>query len=323
LIQNKTDRVWETDPLEESLKKANERLVAIPITIAYNDPNLNLNNRFSTFDNKTGRVLCAGNGDKARRSTDQGVLNIDCPRPEACQYGQAQRCKSMNRAYFRIEGSADELGVHVLHTTSWNSLSALGTRLSQLHGLTQGVMAGMPMMLVMKGKTTTASFRDIFYFADLVTRPGQTLLQAVKQAKVFQNDLNEAGLSISGMEDALRAGLANGDFADEIDDVDEWLSDEELINAADRGFPSALVGSGLETLAKNLQSLVQASKTEPDGTVTGSQSNVPSLVIASAEHVADKVSKMKTQPKANAVPVSRPAVKTPNPHTAQKADHMF
>lgn len=130
--------------------------------------------------------------------------------------------------------------------------------------------------------------------------------------------MNEAGLSISGMEDALRAGLANGDFADEIDDVDEWLSDEELINAADRGVPSTLVGSGLETLAKNLQSLVQASKTEPDGTVTGSQSNVPSLVIASAEHIADKVSKMKTQPKANAVPVSRPAVKTPRIRTPLK-----
>ena len=284
LVQNKTDRVWESHPIEASLKKANEKLVAIPVTIAYNDPNLNLHNRYSAFDNKSGRVLCAGNGEKARRSTEEGVQDIDCPRPEACKYGQAQRCKSMSRAYFRIEGSDDELGVFALRTTSWNSLSALGTRLSQLNGLTQGKMAGMPMMLVMKGKTTSASFRDIFYFADLTTRPGQTIMQAVKHAKDYQQDMFDAGLSIEGMEEALRAGLANGDFADEIEDVEEWLSDEALVAAAESGIPPSLVGSGLEDLAKNLKSLVAAAtKTETETEnepATEGQSNVTQLIVA-------------------------------------------
>lgn len=257
LVQNKSDRTWEAHPLEEKLKKANEKLVAIPVTIAYNDPNLNLQNRYSAFDNKTGRVLCAGNGEKARRSTSEGVQNMDCPRPEACRYGQDQRCKSMSRAYFRVEGAEDELGVFALRTTSWNSLSALGTRLSQLNGLTQGRIAGMPMMLVMKGKTSAASFRDIFYFADLITRPGQSLMQAVKHAHDYQQGMFEAGLSIEGMEEALRAGLANSDFADEIEDVDEWLSDEELIAAAS-GNNNSIEGAGLGKLAENLKSLVEA-----------------------------------------------------------------
>ena len=323
LVQNKVDRTWEPHPVEASLKKANEKLVAIPVTIAYNDVNLNLKNCYSAFDSKSGRVLCSGNGEKARRSTDAGVQDIDCPRPDACQYGQAQRCKSMSRAYFRIEGSEDELGVFVLRTTSWNSLSTLGTRLSQLNGLTQGKIAGMPMMLVMKGKTSVASFREVFYFADLVTRPGQTLLQAVKQAKEFQDGMEQAGLSIEGMESALRAGLSNGDFADEIEDVDEWVSDEELNDGAESGVSPSLVGTSLETLTKNLQSLVKASKRKPkDEPEAAPQSSVTTLVIASTEQPQAAV-ESPTAPMEAPVPVNKPAAMVKPAKTIQPARIMF
>lgn len=277
LVQNKADRTWEQHPVEAALKKANEKLTAIPVTIAYNDPNLNLQNRYSAFESKTGRVICAGNGETARRSTDTGVQNIDCPRPEACKFGQDLRCKSMSRAYFRVDGSDDELGVFALRTTSWNSLSSLGTRLSQLHGLTQGHIAGMPMMLVLKSKTSSASFRDVFYFADLVTRPGETLLQAIQQGKDHQTAMQQAGLSLEGMESALRAGLANSDFADDIEDVDEWLSDEELINAA--GGSSSVAAAGLENLAQNLKNLVEASQTAPQQTEASNTAPQLELVV--------------------------------------------
>ena len=277
LVQNKVDRTWESHPVEATLKKANEKLVAIPVTIAYNDPNLNLHNSYSAFDSKTGRVLCSGNGEKARRCTDQGVQNIDCPRPEACVYGQATRCKNMSRAYFRIDDSEDELGVFVLRTTSWNSLSALGTRLSQLCGLTHGQTAGMPMMLTLKSKTSSASYREAFYFADLTTRPGQTILQAVKQARDFQQGMAEAHLSIAGMEEALRAGLANSDFADEIEDIDEWLSDEELAAAAENDPSLAAAKAGLGNLDNNLKALVAAQTTPkaPEGDAATPYSPAP------------------------------------------------
>ena len=293
LEQNKADRTWVRDPLEEAVltanakegeEGANAKLTAIPVTVAYNDPNLNLNNNYSAFDPKKGRVLCSGNGVRARRCTESGVKEIDCPRPEGCAYGQDNRCKSMSRVYFRIEGSEDELGVHVLRTVSWNSLSSLASRFSQLAGLTGGKIAGMPMMLVLRRKTASASFRDVFYFADLVTRPGQKLVDAIKVAKDYQETLAQAGLSIDKMESNLRAGLANSDFADEIEDVDEWLSDEELVWAASGVSPS-VIGSGLEELDKNLQRLVAASQPgsnpepeqEPEPVP---QSNVPHLVVA-------------------------------------------
>lgn len=228
LMQNKTTRLWEEHELQKTLIKSDEKLRAIPVRIAYNDVNLNLHNSFSAFDLRTGRVLCTGNGDRARRSTENGVREIDCPRPEACEYGQKQYCKNMTRAYFQVEGQTDELGVFILRTTSFNSLNYLGTRLAELSGLTGGRMAGMPMMLTMETKTTTQSFREPFHYADLVTRPKMTLLEAVKKGKVYQNAMTEAGLSLDGLEEALKAGLANSDFADEIEDVDEWISDNNL-----------------------------------------------------------------------------------------------
>lgn len=237
LIQDKTTRAWGEHPLQKTIvgeKKGNaakDKLRAIPVRVVYNDPNLTLHNSFSAWDTQKGRILCCGNGTTARRATEDGVKDIDCPRPEACEFGTRQRCKNMSRAYFQVEGQEDELGVFILRTTSFNSLNYLGTRLAQLTGLTGGRLAGMPMMLVMETKTTTQSFREPIQFADLVTRPGMKLIDAIKQAADYQKSMADAGLSLEGMENALRAGLANSDFADEIEDMDEWISDDALIAA--------------------------------------------------------------------------------------------
>lgn len=264
LVQEKRDRSWAKHPLETKHTKSGEKLRAIPVRIAYNDPNLNLNNRFCAFDMKTGRVLCAGNGEKARRATEDGVQDIVCPRPEGCEYGQRQRCKNMSRAYFHVEGQEDELGVFILRTTSYNSLNYLATRISKLHGLTSGRIAGMPMMLVMETKTTTQSFREPFQFADLVQRPGMSLLDAVKAANTYQTTMTDAGLSLEGMEKAMIDGLANSDFADEIEDVDEWLSDEDLIAAAGQQLQHGGL-RGLDSLTDKLKAVESPGTSLQDG----------------------------------------------------------
>ena len=260
LVQDKKTRAWETHPIQNNITKAGDKLRAIPVRIAYNDINLTLHNSFSAFDTQKGRVLCSGNGTKARRVTDEGVREMDCPRPEGCEFGQRQRCKNMSRAYFQVEGQDDELGVFILRTTSFNSLNYLGTRLAQLSGYTGGRLAGMPMMLVMKTKTTTQSIREPIQFADLVTRPGMTLAEAVKQAVTYQATMNELQLSIEGMEQALRTGLANSDFADEIEDIDEWITDEDLLAAV--GQQQSSRGSGLRGMDSLTERLAElAAKT--------------------------------------------------------------
>ncbi len=287
LFQDKKTRAWETHPLQNNVTKAGEKLRAIPVRIAYNDINLTLHNSFSAFDTQKGRVLCSGNGIKARRVTDEGVRDMDCPRPEACEFGQRQRCKNMSRAYFQVEGQDDELGVFILRTTSFNSLNYLGSRLAQLSGYTGGRLAGMPMMLVMKTKTTTQSFRDPIQFADLVTRPGMTLADAVKQAAGYQTTMSELGLSIEGMEEALRTGLANSDFADEIEDIDEWLTDEDLVAAV--GQQQSLRNSGLRGMDSLTERLSQLSKGADSAPPAEAPSTGPASDPEPGEHVQQEL----------------------------------
>ena len=52
----------------------------------------------------------------------------------------------------------------------------------------------------------------------------------------------------------MRAGLANSDFADALEDADEWLSDDELISAVEQqGLRSGL--RGMDSLTQRLNSL--------------------------------------------------------------------
>src|SRR3974377_1065895 len=100
LVQNE-DRSWKPHALQAKLTGANKKLRSIPVRIAYNDPRLTLHNSYSCFDPGSARVLCAGDGEKARRSTEEGVKEIACPRPEACEYAQRHRCKNTSRVEFQ------------------------------------------------------------------------------------------------------------------------------------------------------------------------------------------------------------------------------
>ena len=111
-----------------------------------------------------------------------------------------------------------------------------------------GKIAGIPLMLKMRAKSTTQSFRRPIYYADLVVRPGATLFQAIEAGKEYQKKLLDAGLDQENMEAAMLAGIANGDFADEIEDVDEWMGDEEFVAQVDQGLRRRGL-RGLDSLA--------------------------------------------------------------------------
>lgn len=251
LCQDVKQRSWQEHPLQKTLMKAGEKLCSIPVRIAYNDVNLNLQNSYSAFDKSSGRVLCTGNGDRARRVTEDGVKEIVCPGPSACEYAAKHHCKNFTRAYFRIEGQSDELGAFVLRTTSYNSLDRLGSRLNQLAGLTGGCIANMPMQLVLRCKTSAMSRGSPVYFSDLENRPGMSLIEAAKEARDYQNAMAQAGLSIERLEDALRAGLAKSAFADELEDADVWLSDNDLVSAVERQSRTGGL-KGMDSLAQKL-----------------------------------------------------------------------
>jgi len=266
LVQEKTDRTWEPHPLQAKLQPDPDvSLRAIPVRIAYNNPALSVQNRYCCFDRSKGRPHCLGNGRTAKRVIGDAVQEIDCPGVDYCAYGQEHYCKNMTRAYFQIEGQEDELGTFILRTRSHNSLSYLATRLTELASLSGNKLAQLPMMLVMVSKTSIQSYREAFQFADLVQRPGMSLIEAFKEANSYQLAMREAGLDIDRMENALLEGMKQSDFADTPEDLDEWVNDEELVKSvAGRAEEGSVVPGALASIEEHLQRLQASHNSVPD-----------------------------------------------------------
>jgi hypothetical protein len=197
----------------------------------------------------------------------------------------------MTRAYFQIEGQEDDLGMFVLRSTGRNTLDALAGRLARLHGMSGGKLAGMPLMLELKAKTTAQSFRKPFYYADLVFRPGLGLIETIKTARAYQSTLAEADLHLDDMEAAIRAGLANGDFADEIEDIDEWVSDDALVAMAGGGQRQS---GGLKGLDAVLDKLAAGAPSAPAVAVASEGVAVASSAVVSTLPIATLATGSKT-----------------------------
>lgn len=198
----------------------NTKLRSIPVKLLFNDPNLNMRAEYTCFE-KGGRTLCRGNGKKAHRvNHNEGgrVEEVVC-NPANCAVGQENRCKPYTRLNVQIEGQEDELGTFMYRTVGWNSLRTLQSKLIYLHGLANGQLAGLPLDLVIRGKSSQQSMGTTFFYLDLVIRKGFTLATAIKQARAFQLEWEEAGISREFFEEHARQGIANGMFEDSPDEV--------------------------------------------------------------------------------------------------------
>lgn len=76
----------------------------------------------------------------------------------------------------------------------------------------------MPLELRLRGKSTTQSHRAPIYFVDLTLRAGQSLQEAVEQARSERAQQTELGLDQAALDEAARLGFAMGAFEDLEDD---------------------------------------------------------------------------------------------------------
>src|ERR1035437_6636293 len=90
---------WLLHPLHAILAEAspNKKIRSIPVKVLFNDPSLNLRADYSLFDRKTGRPMCVGNGEKARRYTAVGIKEFPCHSPDGCELGRQEGCKPYAR----------------------------------------------------------------------------------------------------------------------------------------------------------------------------------------------------------------------------------
>ena len=219
-IKNKGE--WLLHPLHQKLSEAapNQKIRAIPVRMLFNDTDLNLRAEYSVFDRQTGRPLCVGDGEKARRvSAAGGTEEQPCAGPQFCPYAREHGCKLYGRLNVQVDGQGDELGSFIFRTTGYNSVRTLAARLQYFQALSGGNTRYLPLLLKLRAKTTTLSYQTPVYYVDLTLREGAELASTIRLAKdAAESDL-EAGLGMIELEHTARQLLQNGQFEDSEEEI--------------------------------------------------------------------------------------------------------
>lgn len=265
---------WIKHPLDEQLrsKAPNQKLRTIPVRMIFNDPELNLRAEYSLFDRQTGRPVCVGNGETCQRLTNQGVEQHPCPSPDLCSLAQGGNCKPYGRLHVNLDES-DELGTFIFRTTGFNSIRTLAARLSYYHAASNGLLSCLPLQLILRGKSTTQSYRTPVYYVDLTLKDGVNLQQAIQMAQEIDQQSKQAGFNQTALDQTARQGFANAQFevnAEEgLDFVEEFYSDENQetnieqvkseTTARTKAKPKPNQGEGfVQDIQKGLQGSVRA-----------------------------------------------------------------
>ena len=230
-VQNRDG--WLLHPLDEQLRQEqttnNGKLRTIPVRLLFNSPELNLRAEYSLFDRQTGRPLCVGNGDTCQRYTPQGIQQLPCPSPEACDLARTGHCKPYGRLHV-IVNDEEDIGTFIFRTTGFNSIRTLAARLSYYQAISGDLLACLPLQLKLRGKSTTQSHRSAIYYVDLILRDNHTLADALQQAKILNQQRLEMGFQQQALDQAAEAGFNNAQFE---------FSEEEIPELLEEFYPNA------------------------------------------------------------------------------------
>ena len=219
-VKNKGE--WLLHPLHQQLAGSapNNKIRAIPVRMLFNDTDLNLRAEYSAFDRQTGRPLCVGNGEGAKRVNEQGWTDEQtCAGPQFCPFARQHGCKLYGRLNVQVEGQNDELGSFIFRTTGYNSVRTLAARLQYFHAISGGLTRYLPLLLRLRAKSTTLSYQTPVYYVDLTLREGAELASVIAQAKEAAGSDTEAGLVMAALEHTARQLLQNGQFEDPEEEI--------------------------------------------------------------------------------------------------------
>lgn len=227
---------WLLHPLHATLVEgaANAKIRAIPVRVLFNSSDLNLRAEYSMFDRTTGRPMCVGDGEKAKRAGVEGISDVACASPDGCEMAKIGGCKPYGRLNVAIDGQEEELSSFVFRTTGFNSIRTLTARLQYFEAVSGGNTRYLPLQLKLRAKSTTQSHRAPVYYVDLCLRDGISLDDAVSQAIAEAAKSEQAGVGIKSLEQVARTGLSNGAFED---------SEEEAPAVVEEFYPEAETGA--------------------------------------------------------------------------------
>jgi hypothetical protein len=234
--QVQTKDGWIPHPMDEKLRQHsdNGKLRTIPITLPFNDPDLNFRAEYTLFDRNSGRPLCAGDGSNCKRVAKGSMESLPCPSPSFCDIGANGNCKPYGRLNVRI-GDSDHLDTFIFRTTGFNSIRTLIARLEFYKAMSGDLLACLPLELKLRGKSTTQSYRAAIYYVDISVRTGMSLEDAITQAQTVHQQRINCGFDQQALDDAARKGFENGCFEDNEEDgqdvIDEFYSKNQSLNS--------------------------------------------------------------------------------------------
>jgi hypothetical protein len=131
-----------------------EQLTELPIRLLYDDPDLNFLTRLACF--KGVSCWCSGDGENADRLDERTgeMKKVKCPcERQSPEYKGQDKCKATGVLSAVLEGVSVVGGVWKFRTTSYNSVVNILSSMSFIKSLTGGVLAGLPLHLVVSPKT--------------------------------------------------------------------------------------------------------------------------------------------------------------------------
>jgi len=137
---------------------------------------------------------------------------LPCPSPDVCPLGEGV-CKPYGRLNVVI-GDDDPFGSFVFRTTGFNSIRTLMARLQYFHAISSNRLSCLPLELRLRGKSTRQSMGTPIFYVDITVRAGLSVEEALTEATQIERDRQAAGYDQAALDQAARAGLANGAFED-------------------------------------------------------------------------------------------------------------
>ena len=199
-----------------------DKLTEIPVRLMFNSVDLNLRARYEAFD-KTGRIVCAGNGCTARRSTGKSIEEVQCIGADHCDFGIQNRCNLFARLNVQIDvpgADQDEFSSFILRTESVNAVRTLYAKMKRMHAYFGGRLIGIPFVLKLRQKASSMSYWSKFWYADLMLNK-ISAAEAIKAAIAYEEALEEVGIDQAAYEQEVLAGLSMGAFEEGSEDFVE------------------------------------------------------------------------------------------------------
>lgn len=159
----------------------------IPIRLLYDSIDLNFQSRYSMY--KGTVVMCSGDGETGHGLMEDGSRD---DRPCPCKFADPKntgrdKCKINGTLSCIIDGAEVVGGVWKFRTTGYNSVVGIMSSLALIKRLTGGVLAGLPLNLVINPKTV----------ANPVNGKAQTIYVVSIEYPGNVNQLKDAGYQIA------------------------------------------------------------------------------------------------------------------------------